>query len=332
MTRTKTLILAGLLVALALPLTAHAKDATLCVYDPSGARGDIFQMLQDYKAAASGWDVGFTLKPYTDEKTAADDFKAGQCDAVAMTGVRIRSLHRFAGTLEAMGAVPSYKVLERAIRTLAKPKASRLMESGKYEIAGIFPGGAVYLFVDDRSVDTAGELAGKRIATLAFDDAAKTMVRQVGASMVSADIGTFAGMFNNGSVDACYAPAAAYQALELYKGLKGGGGIVKYPLAQMTIQILVRSDDFPGDFAQKSREYAAKHFDQAVRVAKKFEGAIPDEHWIEIPDEDRTTYDEMFQEVRTDLAGSAGVYDKTMLKLLRGIRCKYAPTRAECAR
>ena len=61
-----------------------ADSKTLCVYDPGGASGDAYQIIKDYRTAAAGWGVNFTLKPYTDEKTAAEDFKAGQCQAVAV--------------------------------------------------------------------------------------------------------------------------------------------------------------------------------------------------------------------------------------------------------
>ena len=44
--------------------------------------------MKEYRIAALGWGVDFKLKPYTDEKTAAEDFKAGQCDGVVLTGTR----------------------------------------------------------------------------------------------------------------------------------------------------------------------------------------------------------------------------------------------------
>ncbi len=50
--------------------------------------------------------IKLKLRAYSDEKVAAEDFKAGQCDAVLLTGTRARKFNRFNGTLEAMGAVP----------------------------------------------------------------------------------------------------------------------------------------------------------------------------------------------------------------------------------
>lgn len=328
----RPLVLIGVSLALfAATGFAHAETRALCVYDPGGGNGDIFNMMKDYRTAAKGWGVDFTLKPYTDEKTAAEDFKAGQCHAVLMTGTRSRQFQKFAGTIEAMGALPAYKQLNRVVKALSGPGASKLMRSGPYEIAAIYPGGAVYLLVRDRNVDTVPELAGKRLATLEYDEAAKTMVRKVGASLVAADVGTFAGMFNNGSVDACYAPATAYQALELYKGVGKKGGIIRYPLAQMTLQMLIRSKDFPKDFPAASRKFAATKFKTGLKLVSGAEKAIPAASWIEIPTADKARYDEMFRDVRITLRDKAKLYHPKTLTMLRKVRCKSDKARAECA-
>ena len=131
-----------------------AEKKSLCVYDPGGANGDVYNMMKDFKVKALALGVDFKMKPYTDEKTAADDFKAGQCDAALITGTRLRPLHKFGGTVEAMGALPTYKQLGKVIKTLSKKGAGKLMKSGEYENGGIFVGGAVYLFVADRKINT----------------------------------------------------------------------------------------------------------------------------------------------------------------------------------
>jgi hypothetical protein len=311
--------------------SANAKSSALCVFDPGGANGDIYNLMKDYRVAAKGWSVDFKLKPYTDEKTAAEDFKAGQCKAVLMTGTRVRQFHSFAGTIEAMGALPSYDLLHKVVRSLSGKKAKSLMQKGDYEVAGIFPGGAIYLLVRDRKIDTVAELAGKRVATLEYDVASKTMVRHVGAAIVAADVGTFSGMFNNGSVDAAYAPATAYKALELYKGIGSKGGVINYPLAQMTLQLLIRTKDFPENFGLKSRSYSAKQFTTGLNLVKSAEKVISSKHWIQIPDADKARYDEMFLNVRVGLRDKEKLYNPRMLKLLRKVRCKKNKARAECA-
>ena len=70
------------------------------------------------------------------------------------------------------------------------------------------------------------------------------MVSHVKASMSAVDVSTFTGMFNNGSVDAAKFLPVVYKALELYKGVGKKGGVIRFPLAQMTLQLFVHSEKF----------------------------------------------------------------------------------------
>jgi hypothetical protein len=287
--------------------------------------------MKDYRAAAAEWGVSLELKPYTDEKTAAEDLKAGKCQVALLTGLRVRSFNRFSGTIEALGAIQDYAMLEKVVALTASPKLARLMQSDGYETVGVLPAGAVYLHLRDREWQTLSELAGKRIATMDYDPAAVDMVSRAGATLVPADVGTFAGMFNNGSVDICYAPATAFKPLELGKGLKKGGGLIRnYPTAQLTLQLLARRDaSLPETYGQQSRQWAATHFDQAIGLVEKAEKSIPQKFWVDIPKKDLPRYDSLFRDLRVSLKGKE--YDGTMLTLLRRVRCQRAPDRAECA-
>lgn len=311
---------------------AFANNVTVCVYDPSGANGDLFQMMKEYKGAAMDWGVKMTLKPYTDEKIASEDFKAKQCDGVLMTGTRGRSLNSFSSTLEAMGAISTYPLLKNVLKPLLSAKGAKLLNAPEStEVAAIFPGGAVYLLVRDKGLNSVETLAGKRIATLDFDQAAKTMVSHVKASMSAADVSTFAGMFNNGSVDAAYAPAVAYKALELYKGVGSKGGVIRFPLAQMTLQLFIHSDRFPEGFGQKSRDYSFSHFESALKAVKRAESDIKKDQWVEISTEDQARYEKMFQAVRLQLRDKHKVYHNKALQIMRIARCRADGARAECA-
>ena len=311
---------------------ADAQKATLCIYDPAGANGDVFQMMKNYKEAALEWGLSVTLKPYTDEKIASEDFKAKQCDGVLMTGTRGRALNKFSATLEAMGALPTYTLLKKVLKPLLSKRGAKILNpKGSTEVAAIFPGGAVYLLVRDKSVNSVERLAGKSIATLDFDTAAKVMVKHVKASMTAADVSTFAGMFNNGSVDAAYAPAVAYKALELYKGVGSKGGVIRFPLAQMTLQLFIHTDRFPAEFGTQSRAYASKNFDKILKAIKKGEKTIKSTSWVNISGEDKVRYEQMFLDVRVRLRDDKKVYHPKALKMMRKIRCRADKTRAECA-
>lgn len=325
--------LAVLTLAAAAPL-ASAQSIPTCVFDVIGANGDMFNVAKDYALELKAHGVDLELKPYTDEGVAVGDFNAGQCDVVIATDLRTRPFNRFTGSVSAVGALPTYDDLKTVLATLAQPKAAPLMKSGGYEVLGIFPVGAGYLFVDDRSIDTAGELAGKRMATLDYQKDAIHMVNYVKATVVPSDITNFAGKFNNGSVDTAYAPAFAYEALELYKGLSNGGGVVKYPLAQLTIQVIAKDDVIDDASAQEAREVAWGMFPQTMDLIKSQEAAIPGDKWINISDADIEGYQEMFRENRLEMRdgknGAPNVYDPKMLSLLAKIRCASNPTASEC--
>lgn len=328
---TRGAVTLALLTALVAPRPALANKKTICVFDPSGANGDAFNVMKDYRASAVAWGVELDLRPYTDEKTASEDLKAGKCQLALLTGVRARNFNRFSGSIEAMGAVRSYAEMGSLLKLLANPKAGAKLRGAEYETVAIFPVGAVYLFVRDKGWRSVNELAGKRIATLDYDQAAITMVDRAGAAMVPADVGTFAGMFNNAHVDAAYAPATAYKPLELEKGLAKGGGILEYPLTQLTFQLVARNDaGLPASFGEQSRAYAANNIDKALNLVHRAEKSIPQKFWIQVEQEAANKNDELFRQVRIHLRDK-GVYDATMLTLLRRVRCQTDPTRAECA-
>jgi hypothetical protein len=309
-----------------------AVERTLCVFDIVGASGDTFNLMKDYKTAALNWGVNFDLKVYTDEKIAAEDLKAGVCDAAAITGIRARAFNKYTGSLDSVGALPSYDHVRTVVQVLASgsPSINEKLKSGPYEVTGVGPMGAAYLFVKDRTIDTVSELSGKSVAVMEYDDAQARMVRMVGMSPVLSDITNFAGRFNNNSVDICFAPILAYSALELYKGMKPNGGIVDYVLGQLTLQLITRHEKFPDGYAQSSREYFAnKVFDQAMKLVRNARVEVEQGWWINIPEADKARYDEMMRESRIPMTRD-GIYDADMMSLLRKIRCKHNASRAEC--
>ena len=201
---------------------------------------------------------------------------------------------------------------------------------GDYEVAGVFPGGAVYLHTRDRAIDSVEKLQGKRIATLDFDTASVRMVRHVGASVVGSNSANFAGKFNNGSVDLAYAPAVAYSPLELYKGVNPNGGVFKYALAYMNFQVIIHRDRFPDDAGQMVRDQAIKRIDEAYEIIAEAEAGIPDDIWMHPPQEDVAEYDKMLRKVRLSLLED-GVYDERAISLMKAIRCRVDGSRSECA-
>ncbi|MBX2798490.1 MAG: hypothetical protein KTR31_12490 [Myxococcales bacterium] len=218
------------------------------------------------------------------------------------------------------------------VTTLATSKgaAGKLSQDGNTTI-GFIPVGAVYLFVRDRNVDSVSELAGKRIATMDYDKASVFMVNRVGAIVVPADLGSIGPKFNNGDVDACYVSAPAFRPFELHRGLGSTGGVIKSPLAQATLQVMIRESRFPEGFVTKARADLLGRFDTAMRFIEKAEADVPSQYWVDVPPATEASWSELFQDVRVALRDERGAYDGAMLKVMKQLRCSANGSRSECA-
>jgi hypothetical protein len=190
--------------------------------------------------------------------------------------------------------------------------------------------GSAFLLVNDRSINTLAKAAGKKIAVLDYDKAQAKLVQKVGAQPVSADVTTFGGKFNNGQVDIIGAPAIAFKPLELHKGLGTKGAIVRFPIAQITGNVIVRKSKFPEGYGQKSRDWVATQVPRAMGIIKKTEAEIPAKFWMDIPANDKIGYVKLMRESRIDLTKD-GIYNKKMMSLLKKVRCQQDSSSFECA-
>lgn len=323
----KTLfITAGLFAAVS---TAQAKQV-ICVFDLVGKNGDVFNLMKDYQLAAKSWGADIELKVNQNEGVIAEDFKAGKCDGISVTGMRGRQFNNFTGSLDAIGAIPDLKLAVKIMQGLTSPNFAKHMVNGQYEVVGVIPVGDAFLMVNDRNINTVAKAAGKKIAVLDYDQAQKIMVQQVGAQAVSADVTNFGAKFNNGQVDIIGAPAAVFKPLELHKGLGSKGAIVNYPILQVTGNLIIRSDKFPAGFGQKSRDWVRSQLPRAFSIIGKMKADIPAKYWMQVSDSDKPGYQKLMRESRISLT-KQGVYNKPMMKLLWQFRCKNDPKNFECA-
>lgn len=302
---------------------------TVCIWDPVGRNGPIFSAAKEQQARAMELGVTLNLVPYTAEAVLADELKSNRCDAALMSGMRARNFNLFTGTIDAIGAVPTQEHMKTLLHVVAHPQSAPKMVQGQYVVMGVFPGGGAYAFVNDRNINTLAKAAGKKVAVLANDPTQAEMVAGVGATPVATDIARAPSMFNNGVVDVLAAPLIAYEIMELYKGMEPNGGIIDYPLAQITMQLVGHSDTFPNEMAQLVREMTLEHYDRIMTMINKEESVVPKRWFIPLPAFDRKEYEVMMQGARVELR-ERGYYHSEMLTLQRKIRCKIDPIRAEC--
>lgn len=318
--------------AIALAGAAHAAAPTqiMCVFDITGAQGDNFAMMKDYALAAKQWGANLTLKAYTDERVASEDFKAGQCDGVALTGIRARQFNSFTGSIDAIGGLTNNASAKTIINVMASPKLAGDMVQNGYEVVGVTTLGSAYIMVNDRSINTLAKAAGKRFGVLDYDKAQAKIVQKVGAQPVSVDLLTIGGKFNNGQVDMIGLPAIAFKPLELYKGLGTKGAIVRFPVVQVTGDIVIRPGKFPAGFGQKSRDWVSSQVGREMDVVSKTEKAIDAKYWMDIPPADKLGYIKLMREARIEMT-KEGIYNKKMMSILKKVRCQSDPSSFECA-
>lgn len=311
--------------------SAQAKNQTMCVFDLLGTQGDSYAMMKDYVIAAKQWGAEITLKPYPDERIAYEDFKAGQCDAVALSGLRARQFNNFVGSIDAIGAVPSNASAKMILSLMANPKlAPEMVSKEGYEVAGVTSLGAGYIFVRDRKINTLAKAAGIKFGVFDYDKAQMSMVQKMGAQPVSVDLMTVGGKFNNGQVDAIGMPALAFRPMELQKGLGSKGGIFRFPVIHITYDIIIRSGKFSDGFGQKSRTWTASLIPREFDIINKTEKSIDAKYWEDLPANDKLGYMKLMREARIGLTRE-GIYNKKMMTILKKVRCAQEPTNFECS-
>jgi len=295
-----------------------------------GAQGDFYAMAKDYRLAAKRWGVDLELKSYTDESVVVEDFKAGQCDLVNMTGLRARQFNQFTGTIDSVGGIENYAQFHEVLNLMASPKVEKYMSSGPYEVEGIFPIGAGYPFVNDRAITSLAKAAGKKVAVMDWDKTQSMLVEEVGAQPVASDITNYGAKFNNGAVDIIIAPIVLYKPFELYRGLGHHGGIVRRAVIELSMQLVARRDRFPDDFGRNSRDYMGGQVDRAFGVIHDLENQVDPKHWVYATTASRDDYYKLMRDARIHLARD-GFFDHRMLSILKRVRCKNDPDSAECA-
>lgn len=301
----------------------------MCAFMFMGEGGPEHQMLLDYQTAALEWGVKLELKSYTSDKIVAEELKSGACDIANMTSLQARFFNRFTGTLDAPASMPTYDHLRTVLQTLTKPSAAKYMRNGEFEVVGIQPAGAVFIFSNDRNIKGLSDLAGKKMAVLDSMPEMRQLVVDLGMTPVSSTLTNIFQKFNNKAIDITGGPAIVYEMMELDKGLRPDGGILNEPILQGNGQYIARWEKLPEGFAQKSREHFMKNFDASLKMVRDAEDGIPKDLWIPLAEDKRDEYQSTTRQMRISFRDK-DLYDGKMLTLLRKVRCKKNATLAEC--
>lgn len=306
----------------------------VCVFDLLGKAGESYKFLEEWALVSKKWGAQVQLISFQDEDLADKAFQNGKCDAVYMTSMRARTYNKFAGSIDALGGVPSNKIAQKAVEYVLDPRNTKRMtttlQGENYEVAGIGLIGSAYIFVKDRSLNTIEKAQGKKFAILHYDRAQRVMVERVGAVPVMSDISNFIKKFNTGEVDVVAAPAYAYKPLEIEKGLGSKGAMLNFPVVNVTADLIVRPERFPAQFGEQSRQWFLQKIPQSFAMVQRLEAAIPSKIKMQLSKEDKEKYQRLLREGRIDLT-KQGVYDPGMMRVLKKARCTVERTNFECS-
>ena len=306
----------------------------VCVFDLLGKAGESYKFLEEWALVSKKWGAQVQLISFQDEDLADKAFQNDKCDAVYMTSMRARTYNKFAGSIDALGGVPSNKIAQKAVEYVLDPRNTKRMtttlQGENYEVAGIGLIGSAYIFVKDRSLNSIEKAQGKKFAILHYDRAQRVMVERVGAVPVMSDISNFIRKFNTGEVDVVAAPAYAYKPLEIEKGLGSKGAMLNFPVVNVTADLIVRPERFPAQFGEQSRQWFLQKIPQSFAMVQRLEAAIPSKIKMQLSKEDKEKYQRLLREGRIDLT-KQGVYDPGMMRVLKKARCTVERTNFECS-
>ena len=306
----------------------------VCVFDLLGKAGESYKFLEEWALVSKKWGAQVQLISFQDEDLADKAFQNDKCDAVYMTSMRARTYNKFAGSIDALGGVPSNKIAQKAVEYVLDPRNTKRMittlQGENYEVAGIGLIGSAYIFVKDRSLNTIEKAQGKKFAILHYDRAQRVMVERVGAVPVMSDISNFIKKFNTGEVDVVAAPAYAYKPLEIEKGLGSKGAMLNFPVVNVTADLIVRPERFPAQFGEQSRQWFLQKIPQSFVMVQRLEAAIPSKIKMQLSKEDKEKYQRLLREGRIDLT-KQGIYDPGMMRVLKKARCTVERTNFECS-
>ena len=321
------------IVLLGISSTSQAKQE-ICVFDLLGKAGESYKMMEEWALAAKTWHSDVQLIAYQNEELADKDFKNGKCDAAYITTMRARQYNKFAGSIDALGGVPTNAIALKAITfVLDKRNVKRLkttIDNEEIEIGGIGQIGPAYIFVNDRAINTIEKGKGKKFAVLAYDKAQIAMVERVGAIPVPSDISNFIKKFNTGEVPMVGAPAYAFKPLEMEKGLGSKGALINFPVLNVTADLVFRSQKFPATFGNDSRTWFIKQLPRQFSMVKRLEEGIPAKYRLNLSKVDTEKYQKLLRDGRMDLTRQ-GIYDPTMMSVLKRARCTVDRTNFECS-
>lgn len=312
-----------------LQTNVYAKSIELCVFDLIGVNGPTMSTAKDYVLFAKQNKIDINLKFYSNFKQLTTDFEQKKCDGIVGDNFGTRKYNNFMATIGAIAAIPNYQLAQQIFNAISTQRLAYKMKTAEYEVVGYMPYGFGYLAGKNRSINNLEKAKGLRVGVLEADPTQRRMAERVGMIPVLMTIDDAPARFSRGEFDVIPVPAIVYQPFEGEKVLGKNGGIIKYPMALMSMNFILRRGTYPAEFGQQSREWFVKRSPQMFKTAMQWDATIPKRMWVEISNMDIKSYEHLAFQLRKEFVDNK-TYDPVMMNLIRHLRCKQDPSFVEC--
>ena len=323
----KKMIGAGLMTGIV--NLAQANTLNICVFDLAGANGDTMNLMRDYTLAAKEWGVEVDIQVHSILASAMEAFEQKKCKGLVADNYSTKKFNNFMGTIGAVGAMPNYEIAHRLFLALGSPKLKSKFINKNYEVVGYIPYGFAYFFTKDRSITSVQQLAGKRLGIMEVDPSQRRMAQKVGMVPIGMNIDNIATKFRRGEFDIVPSPLVGYQVFDGKAILGERGGVANYPLAFISMNLVLHRGNYPEDFGSKSRQWFSQKSGHMIRVVQSWEKHIPAHMFYTIPKIDYPSYDKLTSQLRKEFIDNL-TYDNTMINLMRHLRCSNDKNFIEC--
>lgn len=299
-----------------------------CVWDILGKAGPVYATVADQQFRSMHYGLEFSIDVYQDEDAMINDLKNGTCDAALMSGARALEFNRFAGSIEALGAVPALTHLHTLFTVMSSPKMAERMQEGAYTVLGVASLGENYLYTASSNIVSLQQLVGRKLGVPNYDESLQALAQRYGVEIQSDRLLKVVDRYVQGEDAAMLAPIVGYHIGGSGK-IKPGMGIVNIPLSQSTIHLIGRTEQFPQGVAQILREDFLLKFENYVSRVEAERATIAEDKWFYASPETQKHLEQELRETRISLLNQ-GVYDATMIKLAKKVRCRGETETLEC--
>ncbi len=304
---------------------------TTCVWDVLGKQGPIYASTIDQALRMKHYGISLKVEAYTNEQDVVDKLKEGHCDTSIMSGAKAKQFNDFTGSIESLGGVPSRRHMKYLLQVLASTHAHKKMVQGNYHVVGVIPIGFNYLFNRTPGQPRLNNLfnAQATAAAVIEDVNHNALFNAFETQLLPVqNISGAAGAYNLAEADMFMTPLVGFNMFNLGQGLKRGS-IVDYPLSQMTLQVISRLDTIPMEVGQFLREDIFVKTNMFYRKVENNTRGVPREKMFKLSSRDTAKLEAEIIDIRQKLTDE-GVYNVSMMKLQKNIRCKIDKQRDEC--